>query len=131
MRRLWSWLKSWWGIGRVSRQLSAIEERLEDLMGETKDLLLLRNAHYLSWVGLREKMEEASNQAKEDLDKADALIVRYEEELEAARAKITIHEESIDTLVSANKTFKEAWDAISAEQIRRRVASNSSPEELG
>jgi chromosome segregation ATPase len=124
MRRLWNWMKTWWGLGRVARKLSALDKRLKDLENDRQNLEVIRKAHYLSWEMLKKEMEDAVEKAAEDLQKADALIVRYEEELEAARSQIAIHEESIDTLVSANRTFKEAWDALSAEQIRRRVVSS-------
>lgn len=131
MRRLWSWLKSWWGIGRVSRQLFALDLRLDRLDSDRRILSTRRQAHEINWEMINKEMQDVANQAKDDLDKADALVKRYEEELEAARSKITTYEEStIPTLVAANATFKDLWDAVSAEQIRRRVVAAPVQEEI-
>ena len=129
MRRMLNWLKSWWGLGRVSRQLSALDRRLDQLEQEKKRLETSREDHYESLLILDGEIGAMVSEAKEDLEKADALVKRYEVELEAARTQIQIYEElTVPTMTSQFKTVMETADALTAEQVRRRVAASLTQE---
>ena len=132
MRRLLNWLKSWWGLGRVSHQLSALDRRLDRL---EKDRRCIEGRVESDWELIHDKHESISGDVAritELFAEKEALVKRYEEELDAARSKILTYEEStIPTLVAANATYKDMWDAISAEQIRRRVAAAPTQEGIG
>ena len=124
--RLWLWIKSWWTVAGISRQLSSIDSHIQQLSKEKKSLETYIGETLFSIVDTENDAKDVLAESRKYLQQAEALVTKYDEQLEAARSKIRVLEDTtIPTLVAANKVFMERWDAESAIEVRRQTAFQS------
>ncbi len=117
----------WWLVGaKISRQLGSLHERLDGLERSRVQLMGELDRRLESLQVMEARLGNLSGDVRKDIERTKALIQKYEEQLEAVQSKLRVAEEStIPTLVAANKTFVDRWDAESSVYIRRQVAISS------
>ena len=107
---------------RVNRRLSKLErerEHVEDRLHKRLRKL----------AELQRQLVVEADKLVEDSEKVDLLVKRYEQELEALRDKINVHENDVvPTLIAANRRYREMWSADAAIQARRQTI-NTLPKE--
>jgi len=121
-RRLIDWLKSWFVGAGVVRQVASIRYMLEDLVGERDQVLKLLEDRRKGLDDLFAQIEEQGRQLAVETERNEALIKRYESELEALRSKLQIAEEiTIPGLIASSEVMKKGCEAELAVQSRRQA----------
>lgn len=125
LARVASWIKSWFVTARVSRQLDAMAQRLDDLetsrvatvsqlKKRERDLRRIYDSFLEQWTSTWQS-------AKTDFESNQSLIKQYESQIEALRMKLQILEEVvIPDLRGVIKTMSEANETIIALESQRR-----------
>lgn len=137
MNRITAWLKSWWAFSRVSRQLSALDRKVEEsesMKASAKKKLEWWEKRFELWEGKFDSREarfrsELTN-AKTDLKNAMKAQEISDEQIQRLRAEIDIKDEQISMLVACNRAVLERVNRIAAEEIRKRIGATLPREDL-
>ena len=127
-----SWVKSWFVTARVSRQLDAMAQRLDDL--ETSRVATVaqlrkreRDLHKIHALFLREQasfLDQWNNtweSAQTDFESNQFLIKQYESQIEAMQMELTIYKDLIvPDLTGVIKTMSSANETVIALDSQRR-----------
>ncbi len=124
-----NWIKSWWGISQVSRQMNYIQIRINELQKvkykSDKEIEL----HQEQLNVLQDQFNSKLKETKESLAKAVALNKKYEIELEAVHEELTTKNKIvIPGLIAACKTLTDAQDAQSSNYAAMQAMSGASKE---
>ena len=129
MKRILNWMRSWSGSHQLSKQMSFIEKRINDLqkMKTRSDNEIERHRTYLDKI--EDQFTKELKKTNQALDDAVGLNKKYEIAIEAVNEDLkTVNEILIPGLVAANKTFQDTWDAQSANNAMKAAMSRPSEE---
>lgn len=116
IRAVVSWFGSWFVASSVVRRLSGSQKSLD------RAFSALKSAE--ARVEKRSKeLNALSEKTQADLTDVRRIHRRYEAALEEVREKNHVLEQTIQALVASHKLLVERWDAETAIEVRRRVAS--------
>lgn len=131
MKKITNWLKYWFGMSSVSSQMSILEIRIKKLLKEKRKSDNEIQNHKSRLTGIQKEFDKGMTKVNQAVDRSTGLNKRLELALVAAQEEIKIATEiTIPGLVAANTTFVGAWDAQSAQNEMRTVASNSPQREI-
>lgn len=127
MKRVFNWLKSWWGFSQVFQQIYYMQDKIENLqkLKSKSDKEIEKHQEQLDVLQIRfnEKVEET----RSALNEASSINKKYKTELEAIHEELTTKIKIvIPGLIAANKTFTDAWDAQSSQYAAAQAMSGQS-----
>lgn len=127
MNRILSWMRFWWGLSQVSRQMAYMQERINNLqklrLKSDKEVEI----HQEELNVLQDKFDKELEGTRESLDKSKSLNKKNEIELEAIYEELTTAKKIvIPGLIAANKTFVDAWDSQSSSYAAAQAMSSPS-----
>ena len=108
----------------LRRKMTAVELRLVELDNQRRVSDEELSDCQQKFEDAKEQLTRLIDDSDRDLKKAKKLHQKYENELEASRNELKIMKDvTIPGLVAANKLLLAQWDAETAIQVRRQVAS--------
>lgn len=127
MNKIREWLSYWFGLRRVSRQMTVLDMKVESLKAEKIKSDREIDRHRQALATQRDKLTSEMQKVSQSLDRAVGLNKKLDAALDVAREEVrTANDIVIPGLVAASKTLIDRWDAESAVYARRQVAVSMS-----
>ena len=102
-------LRNWLGRWKVDARLRGAGSRLDDVG---------------KWlVEAAGELDDFNGKLEKIITSNQRLLSKSEEALDTCRSQLRVAEETVKSLVAANKVLMDRWDAESAIQQRRRVSA--------
>lgn len=118
MRRVASWIRSWFGLSHAARLLSGSQERLDGLHEKAEE-----SARRLERRSA--ELEAAIALVRTEIEDAGRIHRRMESALEDVREQNRVLEKTIQTLVNSHELIVARQDAEIALAVRTRVAASA------
>jgi len=131
MKKIISLIKCYFGISKLSSQITMLDIRISKIQKEKKksDKELQNYKNQLS--GIQNEFNKTMVKADQALDRSVGIQKGLELSLSAAQEEIKIAKEiTIPGLITVNDTFRGAWDAQSAINEMRTVAAQTPNKEI-